>query len=221
MMKKLLVSMGLLTLWIPMVLAQDKPVVKVDFNEASRKDAEVLEPGYTAWAVGKNNTLSSLTVEGVTFTLTSEGIRSSWSKALVQAATDNSRFTMDGVVMEGDKSPGEYTLTIKGLPAGSHTLQTFHNDWADPAQYCGLPIHIFLNGEEKVLVHRTWQKTAIGDAASTMIPFTVTSEADSAVFRFLTDIEDDFDNEDAGQSKLSGSPLMNGFELNTTQSTAK
>ena len=213
--------MGLLSLWISLLTAQDKPVVKVDFNEASRKEAEVLEPGYTAWAVGKANTLSTLTVEGVTFTLTSEGVRSSWSKALVQAATDNSRFTMDGLTMEGDKSPGEYTLSIKGLPAGSHTLQTFHNDWADPTQYCGLPIHIFLNGEEKAVLSRTWQKTAIGDVASSMIVFTVASETDEAVFRFYTNADDDFDNETGTQTKLSGSPLMNGFELNTVQSTAK
>ena len=201
--------------------AQEKPVIKIDFNEASRKDAEVLEPGYTPWAVGKANTYSEKTVDNVTLILRSDGVRASWSKALVQAATDNSRFTMDGLTLEGDKTPGEYHLIIKGLPAGSHTLQTFHNDWADPAQYCGLPIHILVNGVEKAVVTRSWQKTSTGDAASTMLSFSVASEADSVVLHFYTDADDDFDNETGTQTKLSGSPLMNGFELNTIQITSQ
>ena len=211
--------MLLASLWL---VAQDKPVVKVDFNEASRSNMEeVLEPTYSAWPVGKATTSSSKTFENVTFTLNSaDGIRASWSKALVQSKTDNSRFTQDGVVMESDKNPGEFTLTLKGLPAGTHTLQTFHNDWSDPAKYCGLPIHIFLNGEEKALVHRSWQKTAVGDAASALIVFSVSSESDEAVFRFYTNIDDDFDN-DNGQTSLSGCPVLNGFELNTTNASAK
>jgi len=203
--------------------AQDRPVVKVDFNEASRSNMEeVLEPTYSAWPVGKATTSSSKTFENVTFTLNSaDGIRASWSKALVQAKTDNSRFTQDGVVMENDKNPGEYTLTLTGLPAGTHTLQTFHNDWSDPAKYCGLPIHIQLNGDEKALIHRSWQKTAVGDAASALIAFSVSSGSDEVVFRFYTDIDDDFDNDANGQTALSGSPVLNGFELNTTNASAK
>ena len=219
-MKKNTLFCGLL-LTVMCLSAQEKPVIKIDFNEASRKDAEVLEPGYTPWAVGKANTYSEKTVDNVMLILRSEGVRASWSKALVQAATDNSRFTMDGLTMDGDKNPGEYSLIIKGLPSGVHTIQTFHNDWADPAQYCGLPIHILVNGVEKAVVTRSWQKTSTGDAASTMLSFSVASEADSVVLHFYTDADDDFDNETGTQTKLSGSPLMNGFELNTTDNTAK
>ena len=214
-MKKLFATLGLLSLALIPLAAQDLPVIKIDFNEASRKDNEVLEPGYTPWAVGKANTYSEKTVDNVTLVLRSDGVRASWSKTLVQAAVENSRFTMDGLTMEGDKTPGEYTLIIKGLPAGTHTLQTFHNDWADPAQYCGLPIHVFVNGAEKAVVSRSWQKTSTAEAACAKLSFSVASEADSVVLRFYTDAEDDFDNETGTQTKLSGSPLMNGFELNT------
>ena len=204
--------------------AQDKPVVKLDFNEASRKADEVLEPGYTAWAVGKSTIQAELAVEGVSFVLTSEtGIRASWSKVLVQAATENSRFTMDGLVMENSKAAGEFTLCISGLPAGTHTLQTFHNDWSDPAKYCGLPIHVCLNGEQVALVNRSWQQTSTGDAASILLVLSVSSPADTVRLRFYTDEEnDDYDNDpDGTKTECSGSPILNGLELNTIQSSAK
>ena len=203
--------------------AQDKPVVKLDFNEASRKDAEVLEPGYTAWPVGKSTLSDTKEFEGVSFTLTSEsGVRASWSKALVQAAENNSRFTMDGIVMEADKQAGEFSFTLKGLPAGVHTLQTYHNDWNDPDQFCSLPIHVCLNGNEVAKVNRTWRQTSIGDVASTMISFVVSSADDETVIRFYTTEDDDYDNDpDGSKTKCCGHPILNGMELNTIQSSAK
>ena len=204
--------------------AQDKPVVKLDFNEASRKAEEVCEPGYTHWPVGKSTTSDTKEFEGVTFTLTSErGVRGSWSKALVQAAENNARFTMDGIVMESDKSAGEFSFTLTGLPAGEHTLQTYHNEWNDPDQFCSLPIHIFLNGQEVATVNRSWRESAIGDVASAMITFNVSGPDDRTVLRFLTDEDnDDYDNDPANnKTKCCGSPVLNGLELNTIQSSAK
>ena len=202
--------------------AQDKPVVKVDLNMSGRQDAEVLEPGYTSWSIGNGSVAAdSITVEGITFKLSSEGFRGSWNKALIQAKTDNSRFTMDGIMSSPERAAGEFTLSVRGLPAGQHSLQTFHNDWSDPAKYLGMPIHAFVNGVEVKTIVRSWRKTAIGDVSSAMFFFTVSGPEEEVSFRFYTNDEDDWDTEPTTQTDISGSPVMNGFELNTTSNTDK
>ena len=45
------------------------PVIKVDINEASRKDDEVNEPGFTPWKFGKDKYADSISVEGVEMVL--------------------------------------------------------------------------------------------------------------------------------------------------------
>ena len=202
--------------------AQDKPVVKVDLNMAGRQDGEVLEPGYTSWSIGNGSVAAdSITVDGITFKLSSEGFRGSWNKALIQAKTDNSRFTMDGIMSAPERAAGEFTLSVRGLPAGQHSLQTFHNDWSDPAKYLGMPIHAFVNGVEVKTIVRSWRKTAIGDVSSAMFFFTVSGPEEEVSFRFYTNDEDDWDTEPTTQTDVSGSPVMNGFELNTTSNTDK
>ena len=75
---------------------------------------------------------------------------------------------MDGIMSAPERASGEFTLSVRGLPAGQHSLQTFHNDWSDPAKYLGVPIHAFVNGVEKKIIVRSWRQTAIGDVSSAM-----------------------------------------------------
>ncbi|MBQ9200764.1 MAG: T9SS C-terminal target domain-containing protein [Bacteroidales bacterium] len=202
--------------------AQERPVVKVDLNMAGRQDAEVLEPGYTSWSIGNGSVAAdSITVDGVTFKLSSQGFRGSWNKALIQAKTDNSRLTMDGIMSSPERATGEFTLSVRGLPAGEHSLQTFHNDWSDPEKYLGMPIHVFVNEVEKEIIVRSWRKTSVGDVSSAMFFFTVEGPEDEVFFRFYTNDEDDWDTEPTTQTDISGSPVMNGFELNTTSNSDK
>jgi len=202
--------------------AQERPVVKVDLNMSGRQDAEVLEPGYTSWSIGNGSVAAdSITVDGVTFKLSSQGFRGSWNKALIQAKTDNSRLTMDGIMSSPERAAGEFTLSVRGLPAGEHSLQTFHNDWSDPEKYLGMPIHVFVNEVEKEIIVRSWRKTSVGDVSSAMFFFTVEGPEDEVFFRFYTNDEDDWDTEPTTQTDISGSPVMNGFELNTTSNSDK
>lgn len=221
-MKQLFFSLCLAMTGALVLTAQEMPVVKVDLNMSGRQDAEVLEPGYTSWSIGNGSVAAdSITVEGIVFKLSSEGFRGSWNKALIQAKTDNSRFTMDGIMSAPERAAGEFTLSVRGLPAGQHSLQTFHNDWSDPEKYLGMPIHAFVNGEEKKIIVRSWRKTAIGDVSSAMFFFTVSGPEEEVSFRFYTNDEDEWDTEPTTQTDISGSPVMNGFELNTTSNTDK
>ncbi|MBQ7162371.1 MAG: T9SS C-terminal target domain-containing protein [Bacteroidales bacterium] len=208
-------------LWPLSLAAQDKPVIKVDFNEPSRKDNEVLEPGFTAWAFPKDTRQASLTVEGVTFTVTSEqNMRAGWNKAFVQEAVENSKLTGDGVVFDPKTLDGVLELGIKGLPAGTHTIQTYHNSWQDPASYTGWPIHILVGDEEKALIHRTFRKTSSAEAAIAMFSFQVLSDSDEVIIKFRTSIDDD-DPDDLDKTSYDVTPLLNGFELNTVSAAAQ
>ena len=208
-------------LWPLSLAAQDKPVIKVDFNEPSRKDNEVLEPGFTAWAFPKDTRQASLTVEGVTFTVSSEqNMRAGWNKAFVQEAVENSKLTGDGVVFDPKTLDGVLELGIKGLPAGTHTIQTYHNSWQDPASYTGWPIHILVGDEEKALIHRTFRKTSSAEAAIAMFSFQVLSDSDEVIIKFRTSIDDD-DPDDLDKTSYDVTPLLNGFELNTVSAAAQ
>jgi len=151
-----LLGMFLSSSFIPAV-AQPS-VVKVDFNMSGRQLTEVNEEGYTPWAVA-HPLADTLTVtpenssNPITF-IVSKGTRGAnlamtWYKAGVQSP-NFARFTGDAIfVKDGDFNLGsEIDLTIKGLPAGHHTLTTYHNvtDALTPDQVC--PIDIYLNGEE-------------------------------------------------------------------------
>ena len=100
------------------------PQCKVDISMSGRQAEEVLEPGYTSW----QNMAEELTVEGVTFSLSvpqgaSNSLRTGWNKAFIQKAeykAKNARLTGDGVNLDPNEC-GEFSLTIKGLPAGTHT----------------------------------------------------------------------------------------------------
>jgi len=196
--------------------AQDKPVIKVDFNEPSRTNMlEVLEPGFTPWPVAKDCHEASLTVDGVTFAVESESnMRVGWNKAFVQTATENVRLIGDGLNLDPKEMDGTLTLKIKGLPAGTHSIKTYHNSWQDPERYCTWDIHVYCNGDSLGGVKRTMRKSLAEAAASMMISFTVDGPADVTVLEFKTDIDEFPDNVDE-KTSYEVTPILNGFELNT------
>lgn len=113
-------------------LHAQQPEVKIDLNMNGRPAAEVQEPGYTPWVVTKPLS-DTLVVNGITF-IVQKGQRGvslapTYYKAGIQEGTFNTRFTNDGLtVKDGDFASGaSIVLIIKGLPAGNHTLVTYHN----------------------------------------------------------------------------------------------
>ena len=133
-----------------------KPVAKVDINMEGRSESEVNEPYYTPWFIARVHS-ASLTVNGVTFTLTATGpnaasaFRCGWSKTLVSSPT-YMRLVDDGVKVDNDtllKYPGKQVsmeLHITGLPVGTHTIQTYHNIFEDTLTVNYSPMNVYLNG---------------------------------------------------------------------------
>jgi hypothetical protein len=132
------------------LLAQS-PVLKVDLNIAERRAAEVNELGFTPWAI-KAGDADTLSLKGVavTFTKKSDGGRLSagYYKTAVQAPY-YARLAGDGLMLEGATGNAVLEMRISGLPAGEHTLLTYHNSLrgtdAKPAA-----INITVDGQQQV-----------------------------------------------------------------------
>lgn len=188
---------------------------------SGRSSEEVVEPGYTAW----QNINESMTIDGVTFSLSvpkdaSTSLRTGWNKAFIQNATykaKNARLTGDGVNLDPNEC-GEFSLTIKGLPVGTHNIQTYHNRWQDKTQFTKWPISVKCNGDE---IHSTITTTIQGYIASDvtilLTEFTIKKEGDEVVLTFIT--RNTEGPEDDKMPKFDRTPVLNGFELNTAIAT--
>lgn len=193
------------------------PQCKVDISQSGRQADEVVEPGYTAW----QNMGEDLTVEGVTFSLSvptgaTASLRTGWNKAFIQKAENkakNGRLTGDGVNLDPNEC-GEFSLTIKGLPVGTHTIQTYHNRWQDPAQFTKWPISVKCNDKEvHTAVSTTFQGIIASDVTVLLTTFAIQNAGDEAVLTFIT--RESEGPEDASKTKFDRTPILNGFELNT------
>ena len=197
--------------------------IKVDINEASRNNMdEVLEPGFTPWPIGKDKEApESLTVGDATFTIRSETMfRGGWNKAFVQLAANkekNGRLTGDGVNLDPNQC-GSLELVVKGLSAGQHTIQTYHNSWNDKSKTVAWPLTVSLNG---TVVHRsvprTVQEPSAQNATVLLTTFTVSGPDDEAVLTFTTYEDDAPDTE--GKTNLDRTPILNGFMIDVANST--
>ncbi len=173
-------------------------VAQVDLNYDGRQESEVHAPGYTSWIISSGSS-ASFTTSGVTFEFVGTGFSSSWYKAGVQSP-NFARLANDGLVA------GEVTLHISGLPAGAHSLLTFHNSFGNPENNTYANMEVFVNDE---LVHdelapsnRVLNDT---DAATAYTGFSV-SDGESVAIRFRPE----------PASEASDTYVyINGFELNT------
>ena len=125
------------------------PSFKVDLNIGSRQASEVNDPNFIAWPI---NTVASttdtiqavvITFSGLTETLAASTLTSSWYKAGVQPPS-YARLSCDGIVAT------VLQMKIHKLPAGTHTLLTYHNTYDSPTAYIYNPIRIYQN--DKVMV---------------------------------------------------------------------
>ncbi|WP_243349861.1 T9SS type A sorting domain-containing protein [Parabacteroides sp. FAFU027] len=135
------------------VFAQNSPVIKVDLNKSGRQASEVNEPGYTSWYLAVDGAKSdSMTISGVKikFTQVDEfgtGLTTQWYKAGISSPY-YARLVDDGVMVAGTNANNgaKIEMRISGLPAGEHTLLTFHNTFDSPLAYTFSPINIYVNG---------------------------------------------------------------------------
>ncbi len=123
--------------------------IKVDLDMAGRPESEVNEVGYTAWPIEAAPSISR-TIDGVGFSFSSvgangTGLKSDWSKTLVQAPY-YARLANDGLTVDGGEAGAAIELVISGLEPGPHTLVVYHNNTQNPANNSFAPIDISLNG---------------------------------------------------------------------------
>lgn len=207
--------------------AQELPKLKVDLSIANRSDEETLEPGYTCWRVkqGKSDTM---TENGITLTLSCPGdadydLRTGWSKTYIQNADNkskNGRLTFDGINLDPN-TYGTFTLRIEGLPAGQHTLQTYHNCWENGERFYAAPMTIRCNG---VVAHErvdyTFGQAVAANACLVTTTFTIAEAGEAVEIEFSTS-PDHPGIPSAGQTNAFMPPLCNGFELNTASITSQ
>ncbi len=243
-MKKLLTLIKTARLRTALFLAAMAPLssplyaqqLKVDISITNRQAQEVQEPGYALWQAAQGKSTSAeFTTEGdvqipITCTLSCPAdadyeVRTGWSKTYVQNATyksQNGRLTFDGISLD-PRTYGSLTLRIEGLPAGQHTIQTYHNCWENPSAFYAAPMTVKLNGE---VVHEnvvpSFLQSVSANARLLVTPFTVASDGSPVELEFITSA----DNPGIAASGSPASnefqaPLLNGFELNTADITVQ
>ena len=129
---------------------------KIDFNKGGRPETEGNETGYTPWVVSEASS-ATLEVDGITITIAptpgyeGETVMSNYWKQGVTSY--GAKLIGDGVCVYYDDHANinggavGFDVTISGLPAGTHALQAFHNN------FDGLdapPIDVYVNGEKKL-----------------------------------------------------------------------
>ena len=210
--------------------------LKVDISITNRQAQEVQEPGYALWQVAQGKSTSmEFPVEGdlqspITCTLSCPAdadyeIRTGWSKTYIQNATykeQNGRLTFDGISLD-PRTYGSFTLKIKGLPAGQHTIQTYHNCWENPTAFYAAPMTVKLNGE---VVHEnvvpSFLQSVAANATLLVTPFTIAVDGSPVELEFITsDSNPGIAPSGSPASNEFQAPLLNGFELNTADITVQ
>ena len=201
--------------------------LKVDISITNRQAQEVQEPGYTLWQAAQGKS-TSMEIDGITCTLSCPAdadyeVRTGWSKTFIQNATykeQNGRLTFDGISLD-PRTYGSFTLRLEGLPAGEHTLQTYHNCWENPTAFYAAPMTVKLNG---AVVHENVQPSFLqavaANATLLVTPFTIEEDGGAVELEFITS-EDQPGAPDNGQANAFTAPLLNGFELNTADITVQ
>ncbi len=225
-MKNYLLSFLLLSATVSLY-ADGLPQSKVDLSMTGRSDEETLEPGFVVWRVTQGQS-DSKNIDGITYTFSVPSgagyvLRSNWNKSFIQNAANkakNGRLTGDGLSLDPSTEVGQIDLTIEGLPVGTHTLQTYHNRWENPANFNGWPIFVSVNG---AVVHSKvetgFQQNVAANATLLTTTFTVSKAGDAVQLSFYT-----LDSEmpaDMSKTNNNKAPVINGFELNTVSITSQ
>lgn len=131
----------------------------------------------------------------------------------------NGRLTFDGLNLD----PTGYGLIImkfEGLPAGEHTLQTYHNCWGNPASTYAAPLTVKVNG---TVVHENIQPSFLqavaANASLLTTKFTIAAPGEAVEIEFSTSESASGTPGDV-QASYFNTPLINGMELNTANITS-
>lgn len=193
----------------PYIFAQS-PVVKLDIDMSGRTSAEVSDGDYYSWVPDNANTTTKV-VSGVTFTFTRLGangtaLKADWYKAGVQAP-NYARLVCDGIYVDGGNAGAQIELKISGLPAGTHSILTYHNTFSDPTTNTFAPLDISLNGNLIVNNLTTTNRSlTVTNTASSYITFNVASSSSVTTLLFKADV---------GTAATNKNIWINAIEINT------
>lgn len=178
--------------------AQNKQIVKVDFDFFQRRLEEIHAPGYDSWVVNEKKE-DQQTFNGVTFKLKGN-FTSKWYKVGMSAPFYN-KLGADGLV-----TAENLEMKISGLKPGKHTLLTFHNAFDVITGKTFSPIKIFVNGKLAETVNASQRANSKIDAAMAYITFNAVKAKD-VIIRFEIDPTTNPD--------IVKNIVINGFEIDT------
>jgi hypothetical protein len=189
-------------LLLPLSILAQHPVMRVDIDLSNRREAEVNEPDFIPFPY----------VTGSQESLTSKGIKVSFKSGIAQEelTTDYyklgiqspyyARLASDGLISKS----GKIEMRISGLPAGTHTLLTYHNQISNEGPFSPIAIHV----DGKLLVNNLMPSQRVKEnteAKSAYMTIKATKGKDVVVVFSVDE-----------QSKVANRNLIiNGFEINT------
>lgn len=181
------------------------PVVKADLNIASRRDAEVNEPDYTPWPVKEGDVLQQ-TLKGITITFTKKSgdghFAGGYYKTAVQAPY-YARLAGDGLTLESTAGQAAVEMRISGLPAGEHTLLTWHNSLKG-GNVLPAAMNIAVDGKIQITALQPTQRAKVNTGCQTAYLHLHAQAGKDVVVVF-----------ESVPGNAAQSIVLNGFELNT------
>jgi hypothetical protein len=190
-------------LLLPLSILAQHPVMRVDIDLSNRREAEVNEPDFIPFPY-VTGSKESITSNGIKVSFKAIGkagavLLTDYYKAGIQSPY-YARLVSDGLLVEDAK----IEMRINGLPAGDHTILTYHNHISNEGPFS--PITIYADGkpavENLMPSHRVKENTAAKTAY-----FTVKAvKGKDVVLVFAAD-----EKSSAPNNYL----IINGFEINT------
>ncbi|MBP3574384.1 MAG: exo-alpha-sialidase [Prevotella sp.] len=191
--------------------------IKLDFDNSKKKTHQ----DYVSWIVDTESSAEYTTTDAIKITVNANS--DSAAKVLKgnrwgSAPTDNEgNLVGDGLTAytSGTTKPtsGKVAIdvTITNLPAGTHTLQAYHN-YVELNEGSVVPkINVAVNGQDVVTgVEQTLRKSTIGESAKSNVIFNVNDASDNTVITYYTTPEN-------GVSYNCTGFFINSIEIDGTQ----
>lgn len=187
--------------------------LKVDINNHNRPVSEGNDPAYTswnstsAWFPGGDtivNTFNGITVRFTRVGSAGTALEPNYWKEGVQSTTYDLRLTADGIRVNSGTAGARIEMRISGLPAGEHTLLTYHNCWDNSASVA--PLDVSVNGNLVIdNLPVTVRVTNNAAATTAYVTFTAVMGQDVVIL---------FAAETSG-AQANKNVYINAFEINT------
>ncbi len=194
---------------------------KIDFNLPNKNDAQVLEPDFSGWAIGRqisdetsflmsdNSSSIGILVESAPG-LVGNAVNCNWWK---DGCSKYSKLVSDGIysVILDDQSNYTYSadqsmglqFTIKGLPAGTHSITAYHNN-TDGLTGEYPPIDVVVNGKTvQSGVAQTIRAQTEAQSGLSYATFTV-GEGETVVVRYISKPE-------SGKTYINNAVVVNAL----------